>query len=87
MAARHRSWKLDWGLRVLGLICCGIAYAAISHLCAMRPFCRTPAPLAYALAAIGFVGASAGGALTALGAQLFDPVRVSPRWGGVPPRR
>ena len=80
MAVWHRSWKADIGLRLLGLLSCGLAWAALSHLFAMRPPARSPAGLAYALAAIGFLSASAGAALTFLGHHLFDEIEVSSRW-------
>jgi hypothetical protein len=80
MAVWHRSWKADIGLRLLGLVGCGVAWAALSHLFAMRPPARSPGVFAYALAAIGFVSASAGAALTLLGHHLFDEIEVSSRW-------
>lgn len=40
--------------------------------------------LAYGIAAIGFMAASAGSALTILGHHLFDEIEVSARWRGPP---
>lgn len=81
MVAWKRSRKADTGLRLLGVVLCAVAYASISHLIALRPTASLAAagPLAYALAAIGFLSASAGGALTLLGDHLFDEVQVSDR--------
>lgn len=82
MAAWHRSVKADLGLRVVGLILCGMAYLAIARLFALHP----PAPpksagaLAYGLATIGFLGGSVGGAMTTLGHHLFDEIEISDRW-------
>lgn len=80
MAAWHRSWRADFGLRGAGLLLCAIAYGAIVRLCALPAVAETTGALAYALAAIGFLGASAGSALAMLGHHLFDPVAVSARW-------
>lgn len=80
MAAWHRSWRADLGLRASGLLLCGIAYTAISRLCAMHIPPQTAGALAYALAAIGFLCASAGSAMVMLGHHLFDEIEVSERW-------
>lgn len=82
MAAWHRTWKADYGLRAAGVVLCALAYAAIARLCALHP----PVPpatagiAAYALAASGFLCASVGGALTTHGSHVFDEIEVSPRW-------
>jgi hypothetical protein len=77
----HRSWKADVGLRALGLACWALAYAAIAQLLAAPPPATgTPDLLPLALAAGGFLGASAGAALTVWGKHLFDEVAVSARW-------
>jgi hypothetical protein len=80
MVLWHRSWQADVGLRLVGLVSCGVAYAALSHLFSVPLTARAPAPLTYALAAIGFVLASAGTALICLGHHLFDRIEVSSRW-------
>jgi hypothetical protein len=79
MVAWHRSWKADIGLRLLGLLCGAVAGVMFSHLFAMR-LPRAPGVLAYAMAATGFVSASASAALTLLGHHLFDEIEVSSRW-------
>ncbi|MBM6577786.1 hypothetical protein KCP91_15490 [Microvirga sp. SRT01] len=80
MASWHRSWKADIGLRISGLILCGLAYLALTCLIAMQVAPRTAGALAYALATVGFFSASAGTALAMLGKHLFDEVQVSTRW-------
>ena len=83
MVAWHRSGTADIGLRALGLLLCVIAYLSISHLIAVQ----SPSPEqavgagSFLLAAIGFLSASVGSALTCLGSHLFDPVEISTRWG------
>lgn len=86
MTAWHRSWRADIGLRILGLTLCAIAYQALAHLVGMRPPAapHQSGPLAYLLAAIGFMSASAGTALALLGKHLFDQVEVSARWRILP---
>jgi len=80
MVAWHRSWTADIGLRLLGLFSCGIAYVALSRLFAMRIPAGLPDILALTLAAIGFLSASGGAALTLFGHHLFDQIEVSSRW-------
>jgi hypothetical protein len=80
MAVWHRSRCADLGLRALGLLFCGIAYTAISRLCALHISDQTIGALTYFLALIGFLGASAGSALVMLGHHLFDEIEVSERW-------
>jgi len=80
MAAWHRSRRADLGLRASGLLLCGIAYTALSRLCAMPLSPDTVGALAFALAAIGLLAASAGSAMAALGHHLFDQIKVSERW-------
>jgi hypothetical protein len=80
MASWHRSWKADIGLRISGLILCGLAYLALTRLLAMHVAPRTAGALAYALATVGFFSASTGAALAMLGKHLFDEVQVSLRW-------
>jgi len=93
MVLWHRSWQAGIGLRRVGLVSCGVAYAALSHLFSMRLPARAPGVLAYALAALGFLSASAGAALVGLGHHLFDQIEVSSRWrrgsasdGALPPQ-
>lgn len=80
MAAWHRSRRADLGLRASGLLLCGTAYTALSRLCAMPLAPDTVGALAFALAAIGLLAASAGSAMAALGHHLFDQIKVSERW-------
>ena len=80
MASWHRSWKADIGLRISGLILCGLAYLALTRLLAMHIAPRTAGALAYTLATVGFFSASAGTAPAMLGKHLFDEVQVSTRW-------
>lgn len=80
MAAWHRSRRADLGLRASGLLLCGIAYTALSRLCAMPLSPDTVGALAFALAAIALLAASAGSAMAALGHHLFDQIKVSERW-------
>jgi hypothetical protein len=82
MVAWHRSIKADLGLRFLGLVLCGISFLAVSHLYGLRQAHRGGDPdfLCFGLAAIGFLAASAGGALTCLGNHLFDEVEVPARY-------
>ena len=80
MTAWYRSRRADFGLRASGLLLCGIAYAAVACLCAMRISPQTVGALACALAAIGFLGASAGSAMVLLGHHLFNQIEVSARW-------
>lgn len=82
MAAWHQSRRADIILRATGLLLCWISYAAISRLVAMHVPPQKTGALAYGIAAIGFIAASAGGALTFSGRRLFDDVEVSARWRG-----
>ena len=83
MVAWHRSGMADIGLRTIGLSLCVISYLAIAHLIALQP----PPPEqavgaeSFFLAAVGFLSASAGSAMTCLGNHLFDQVEISARWG------
>lgn len=76
MAAWHRSRRADIALRASGLILCSLAYLAIAQLTALPIAPQSPGLFAHALAAIGFVGGSAGSALAALGHHLFDQIIV-----------
>jgi len=80
MTAWHRSRRADLGLRASGLLLCGTAYTALSRLCAMPLSPDTVGALAFALAAIGLLAASAGSAMAALGHHLFDQIAPSERW-------
>jgi hypothetical protein len=80
MAAWHRSRRADLGLRALGLGLCAVAYFAIARLVALAQPAQAAGALSFALAAIGFMSASAGSAMTFLGNHLFDEIEVSSRW-------
>lgn len=85
MAAWHRNWRTDLGLRGVGLILCGSAYLAIARLMALPLALHGGKATGFGLAAygcamVGFLGASAGGILTLCGAHIFDEIRVSARW-------
>ena len=95
----HRSRKADIVLRCAGALLCRAAYLAWAHLVAWPRGAsdNTADMLAVALAAVAFLGASAGSAMLCLGRHLFDDVRISARWqrrrawpgpaGDMPPRR
>ena len=78
--AWHRSRGADLALRVAGLVLCCSAYAAFGRLIALPIAARAAGLGAYALAAFGFLGASAGSALAIFGKHLFDEIEVSARW-------
>jgi len=82
MAAWHRSRRADVGLRVSGLLLCGVCYAAIWRLVAMHVPAQSAGALASALAATAFLAASAGSAMLTMGTHLFDVTDVGPRWRG-----
>jgi MFS family permease len=75
----RRSRRADIVLRVSGLLC-WVSYTAISRLVAMHVPPPRAGALAYGIAALGFMAASAGSALTLLGHHLFDKIELSPRW-------
>ena len=79
MDAWHRSWKVDIGLRLFGLMLCGIAYLAIHRLFAFSFDAHKPGIIAFALATGGFVSASAGSAMLCLGKHWFDEIEVGAR--------
>lgn len=80
MTAPHHQRRKDLGLRAVGALLCCIAYVAIARLAAMPIRPQSAGALAYGLATIGFLGASAGSAMIVLGHHLFDEIEVSQRW-------
>jgi hypothetical protein len=72
----------DVAIRAAGALCCGASYLAVGGLAHLRiaTHAAQPGALAYALAAIAFLGASAGAMLVVLGHHIFDQVQVSGRW-------
>lgn len=84
MAKWHHGRCGDLGLRAVGLLLCGMAYLAIHRLCAVQVGAQAWGTAAFALATLGFSGASAGSALLALGHHLLEPVEVGVRWRARP---
>lgn len=84
MAAWHRSRRADIVLRASGLLLCWVSYTAIARLITMHIPPQKAGVPAYGIAAVGFMAASAGSALTILGHHLFDEIEVSARWRGRP---
>jgi hypothetical protein len=74
----HRRKWAGLLLRLAGALLLAIACAADARLFGASP--RRAVLLDYPLALAAFVAASAGGAMLALGAHLFDPVPVAGRW-------
>ena len=79
-AAWHRSWRSDVALRAAGVVLGCVAHAVFARLLALPPAARTAGVVAYALAALGFLSASAASALAIFGKHPFDRVDVSARW-------
>jgi len=82
MHSWKRDWRTDLGLRLFGIASCGVSCLAINTLTRLRlPDGHIPPDiLAFALAAAGFLCASAGAVLLFLGRHIFDEVEISPRW-------
>ncbi|TCP65810.1 hypothetical protein [Sphingomonas sp. PP-CE-1G-424] len=90
MAAWHRDWRTDLGLRGAGVILCAVAYLAIAQLLALCLSSRggeilahgsvVYGPATFALAAVGFLGTSAGSVLVLCGTHIFDEIVISARW-------
>ena len=85
MAKWHRSRRADLGLRALGVLLCGLSYAAFARLAALHILAHSAGLTAYALATAGFITASSGTAMALLGRHLFDEIQVSARWRRDPP--
>ena len=90
MAAWHRDWRTDLGRRGAGAILCAVACLAIARLVALCLPSRggeilahgsaVYGPATFALATIGFLGASAGSVLVLCGTHIFDEIVISARW-------
>ena len=82
MSRGKRNIITDLALRAFGLALALLGALAIRHLFHMTHASpRHAASLAeIALAALGFLGVSAGAALACLGAHIFDEVEVSASW-------
>lgn len=82
MSIAKRGFAQSALIRVVGLLLIATSLFAIRHLSVsihMTP--RHTATLAeLGLAAVGFLGASSGSALTFLGGHIFDRVEISARW-------
>jgi hypothetical protein len=72
-----RHLRTDLSLRASGVLALTIAATAIHTLVRLHP--QTGA-LAFLLAAIGFLCASAGAMLVIVGRHIHDRVQVSARW-------
>ncbi len=72
-----RRLRTDLSLRASGVLLLAIATTAIHTLVRLHP---AAGPLAFLLATIGFLCASAGAMLVVVGGHIHDPVRISARW-------
>ncbi len=72
-----RRLRTDFILRASGILSLAIAVTAIYTLARLQP---AAGPLAFLLATIGFLCASAGTMLLVVGGHIHDPVRISARW-------
>jgi len=72
-----RRLRTDLSLRASGILSLAIAVIAIHILASRHP---ATGALAFLLAAIGFVCASAGVILVVVGGHIHDPVRISACW-------
>ena len=82
----HHRRSTDVGLRLGGAMLCGISWLAIRTFVHIRlaTLPASPGLLAFALATLGFICASAGSALLTIGHHIFDEVEVSERWRSRP---
>ncbi|MES3151965.1 hypothetical protein [Sphingomonas faeni] len=76
MTDAHRL-RTDLSLRASGILSLAIAFTAIYTLARLD---QQTGALAFLLATIGFLCASAGAMLVVVGGQIHDPVRISARW-------
>jgi len=74
--ARHRL-RTDLSLRASGVLSLAIAVIAVHTLGRLQP---QTGPLAFLLATIAFLCATAGSMLVVVGGHIHDPVRISARW-------
>jgi len=72
-----RRLRTDLSLRASGILSLAIAVVAIHTLARLHP--QTGA-LAFLLATMGFVCASAGAMLLVVGERIHDDVQISARW-------
>ncbi|PTQ63105.1 hypothetical protein C8J45_10792 [Sphingomonas sp. PP-CE-3G-477] len=76
MTDAHRL-RTDLSLRASGVLSLTTAVIAIHTLARLHP---QTGPLAFLLAAIDFLCASAGTMLVVVGGHIHDPVSISARW-------
>lgn len=78
----RRDWWIDKIWRIVGLVFIGVAALAARYLyiSVWQGAPHGATWLELLLAAIAFLGASAGSVLVALGIHVFDQVEVSERW-------
>jgi hypothetical protein len=78
----HQKRAADIGLRSGGAALCSLSWLAFRTLFHLRlaPWPAAPGSSAFALAAIGFLCASAGAALLVLGHHMFDEIELGERW-------
>jgi hypothetical protein len=72
-----RRLRIDLSFRATGVLSLAITVTAIHTLARLHP---QTGPLAFLLAMIGFLSASAGTMLVVVGGHIHDPVRISARW-------
>lgn len=72
-----RRLRTDLSLRATGVLSLAIAATAIHTFARLY---QQTGPLAFLLATIGFLSASAGAMLVVVGGHIHDPVRISARW-------
>ena len=75
----HHSRTTDLSLRLSGAALCGLAWLAIRTLLQQR-LSLGMGPAAFALAGVGFLGASIGAMLLMIGHHIFDDVETSAQW-------
>jgi hypothetical protein len=82
MEVRHHRRTIDTGFRLSGAALCGASWMAIRTLAHMRlaPLPASPGLMAAALAIVGLICASAGGAILSNGIRLFDQIEIGERW-------
>ncbi len=76
MTDAHRL-RTDLSFRASGVLLLAIAVVAIHTLGHLH---QQTGALAFLLATIGFLCASAGAMLVVVGGHIHDPVRISARW-------
>lgn len=82
MTRWHDHWMAKIGLRIAGLMLLASAWPeeGLLHRLVMASPAADMSPAQYLLAALLFLSATAGAALTAMGPRLWKPVTLSARW-------